>query len=310
MARRPMRPALAATLALSALCYAVSGPLADQAPPARIAYSTNRDGNYDIYIMNPDGGNPLSVTRTMMDNETHPTWSPDGRQLAFEVDGGKIAIVNLDGSGRREFARGCDPAWSPDGEQIAFCDTRRGNREVHIATLQGETRRLTNTIHDEANPCWSPDGGRLAFQRSRALGPDEVWIINADGSEPYYLVRGVEPAWSPDGQRVAFVSDEYGRLDLYTVRTDGHGLQRLSNDDWIERNPTWSPDGQSIAFSRQATGMEVRFSGAHQGIVSIPTDGGARRRLTLEWRAECIDPAWGPAPAPIPDARPGEASDG
>jgi len=295
------RAPTAVTLLLAAL--ALSPPCLAQhaAPQGKIAFSSNRDGTYDLYIANADGTAPRSLAPTMMDNETHPTWSPDGTQIAFEVEGSRIAIVSADGSGRREFCRGRYPAWSPDGTQIAFADARRGTYEIHIATLDGNTRRLTSTIADEANPAWSPDGKRLAFQRTRVVGPTEIWLIDADGTGAGFLTRGGDPAWSPDGKLIAFVADEYGRRDLYVIDPTGESLRRLTNDDWIERGPSWSPDGKWIAFSRQPGGRDIRFTGRDQEIVVMNAEGGGRERLTMEWRSQCVDPAWRPQ-ATTPDA--------
>jgi Tol biopolymer transport system component len=164
-----------------------------------------------------------------------PTWSPDGRRIAYEQSiwesqRSNLYVMNADGSGRRRLTRlrnARSPAWSPDGASIAF--THRpgpGNREIFVLTIKtGKLRRLTRTKVDESLPQWSPDGRRIVYQRWDDEG-SEVFVMDADGSGQRDFSRrpGLDggPAWSPGGGLIAFVSDGEDPV-IYVTAADGSG---------------------------------------------------------------------------------------
>src|SRR5438132_9766358 len=93
----------------------------------KIVYESNRDGNFELYLCNADGSNPVDLTNTKDIDELYPKPSPDGTKICFVADEGKgdakirnVYIMNSDGSGRTKIAEnGREPCWSPDGTQIA-----------------------------------------------------------------------------------------------------------------------------------------------------------------------------------------------
>jgi Tol biopolymer transport system component len=178
-----------------------------------IAFSSRREGTFDIFVMQSDGSGTRRLTSTK-EHDSHPTWSPDGERIAFERDG-DIHVMRADGSGEQRLsvptAAEAEPAWSPDGRTIAY------------------TRRIPGT------PVW------------------ELWLMNADGSEQRRLTkqnaRVFTPAWSPDGSRIVFSSNAEGEIyELFTIGLDGKGLKSVTPtaDDMFE--PSWSPDGSKIAY--------------------------------------------------------------
>jgi formylglycine-generating enzyme required for sulfatase activity len=265
-----------------------------------IAFTSERDGEGDIYVMNGDG----SDQRRLTDDPAYdawPTWSPDGSQIAFastRSGNPDIYVMNADGSDVRQLthhtASDIWPEWSPDGARIAFPSRRDGNLEIYVMDADGTNlQRLTNTPSHEDFPAWSPDGTRIVF--SRIEGNDGTYIMNADGSDERQLTAFValEPAWSPDGTRIAFGSDDEGFRGMYVIDADGSNLQKLSTTRAGENCPAWSPDGTRIAFASWRDGDGE--------IYIMDADGSNLQQLTDNRFADEF-PAWRPAGTVAPPA--------
>ena len=225
----------------------------------RIAFSSERDGNTDISVMNADGSGVTRLTDHYADDTT-PAWSPDGRRIAFssERDGNaEIYVMDADGSDAIRLtnhpADDRSPAWSPDGRRIAFSSERDANAEIYMMDADGtDPTRLTGHEADDGSPAWSPDGQRIAFESERD-GNYEIYVMDADGSGAKRLTNHPandrSPAWSPDGRRIAFISAGDQNHDIYVMGADGSDLTNLTHGEVSALLPAWSPDGQHIAFT-------------------------------------------------------------
>lgn len=230
-------------------------PVKETVIAERIAYSYIDDEDYDIYVMNADGSNPIRLTDNPA-NEMYPIWSPDNKRLAyiFEQEGlWEIYVVNADGSDQRRLAEGKDPAWSPDSQQLAFVSQRDGVGEIYLINIDGsELRRLT----DGFAPAWSPDGQKIAFETGDV--DSKIYVVNVDGSNPKHIIDTAGgPAWSPDGNQIAFTS--YYNVPppkIYVVNADGSNLNRLADG----AAPVWAPDGSRIAFLDISDLSDVRYT--------------------------------------------------
>lgn len=211
-----------------------------------IAFSSTRNGNWDIYVMDSDGRNVVQVTSSPM-QELHPSFSPDGNRLVYCAGGTRsgqweLWTVDLSSGEKRMIGYGLFPSWSPsrDVDRIAFQKARqRGTRWFSAWTLDlvdGEARRVTEVAVSSnaavVSPTWSPDGKRLAFgtiidpartSDGRPQGQQDVWTINADGTNRQRLTDGygvnLSPAWARDG-RVYFVSNRGGAESIWSVRAE------------------------------------------------------------------------------------------
>ena len=211
---------------------------------ADIAFSSKRSGRSAIYVMRADGTGTKELTAGA--DDIHPTWSPDGKRLAFERTK-KIYVVGADGNDVHIVSKGAandgDPAWSPDGKWIAFVRKQPGSveREIWIMRPGGSDSRRVTTLHGTSiNPAWSPDGSKLAFASDIAGSLYDLYVVDVDGKPVRRLTRSgpdtFEPAWSPDGTTIAFTQDGA----IWTVDLEAMS-SRLTDPANNDSSPVWNP---------------------------------------------------------------------
>ena len=177
---------------------AVDGDPAWSPDGARIAFHSYRDGQAQLYVMNAADGSNVRQLTSGVGYSWNPDWSPSGDRIAFTCFDGTntdICVINADGSNlvRLTSSPGLDmdADWSPGGE-LAFFTERYGGREIAVMNGDGTgVRRLAANLYGSA-PDWSADGSRIAFS-----GVSQVYVINADGTNPIPIIEGGSPAWRP-----------------------------------------------------------------------------------------------------------------
>jgi Tol biopolymer transport system component len=232
----------------------------------KIVFSTNRDGNYEIYTMNSDRTGPPSswdVKRLTNNqaNDTDPAFSPGGSgqsRLVFTSTRDAVNPVNqeiytIDSNGSGLVARhttndtqDSDPAFSPDGNKIAFRSRRDGNSEIYLLTLGTlGLQRLTNNPAPDLSPNFSPNGSKITFTSFRDGGNPEIYTMNANGTAQTRITNdpGIDfdPAFSPDGSWIVFSETNGGNAEIYTKKLDGTGAQRLTSTAEADVQPDWQP---------------------------------------------------------------------
>jgi len=233
-----------------------------------ILFQSSRDGNWEIFVMNPDGSSQTNLSH-FSGSDTSPCWSPDGTRVAFVSSSGPQEpdpmVMTADGSGRAALTDSpyhidSDPRWSPDGSRIAFASEWDLTPEIWTVKPDGtDPIRLTDfNIIGVFSPCWSPDGSRIAFSASEGSSENDarIAVMSADGTGALYITApghgDDDPSWSPDGQWIVFARNRTDDEDsaLMAVRPDGSELVRLTGSAFAwPVDPSWSPDGSAIVFS-------------------------------------------------------------
>ena len=298
---------------------------ADAAGSDRISFASNRTEKLDIYVMDINGENLRSLTNHSA-NERDPTWSPDGRFLAYTSDQDgtyKIYVMDtrtgehwrLTNRDEREWT----PAWSPDGKWIAFVS---GNHEfipgvkikitthIYKADINGAHLVQLTDRGTNVGPAWSPDSHRIAFvSYHRGNERKGIYVMDADGrrlkridDKEVQALDGIiqsQCAWSPDGKQIAFsmVVPRDDRMPLCVIDIDGKNFRQLTqgppilgNKDDVQfpeiRQPAWSPNGKWIAY------VSTNFGAAD--IYVIDAMGNGHGKLLVERGGRDLSPAWVP----------------
>ena len=264
---------------------------------AKIAFSSNRDGNWDIYTMNPDGSQQERLTRDGVKNLS-PVWSPDGEQILFVSDrGGDSDLYVMDADGKhvrrvfRKSALRLEPTWSPDGERIAF-HAEEPKWSIQMATIHGaNVKRAALAEWRGGNPSWSPDGNEIAFV-GNVGGSRRILILKlGSGGVRTFLPKEqswmYSPAWSPAGDKLAFSWYKWGIVDkqaIFIANRDGSGLEQIGKAVPRTSSLAWSPEGDKIVCAEDAKNNN------NQQIVVIDVETGGKKQLTRN--GSNITPAW------------------
>lgn len=182
----------------------------------RVAFTSWRDGNGDVYVVDQDGKNLRQLTH-----------APSGEQ---------------------------EPSWSPDGSRIVFRRGMGDSVSIVSMILEGLRERVMVTGNNRQFPSVSPDGHQLLFGLWKPSGPT-ILVMDIDGSRQHELGSGMQATWSPDGSRIVFAAPLSDRtLRVFIANADGTNRRQVSQADGLHEYPTWSPDGKRIAYFASTRG--------------------------------------------------------
>lgn len=242
-------------------------PLSQNRQPAvsadkRVAFVSNQNNAWQLVTRTLD--NPaVQILTPNLTTVQRPTWSGDGKKIAFETTGenGATNLVISDAEGKNQRpltdTDGYDgqASFNPAGDHLAFTARQGTQSDIYTIALDGgQLTRLTTDAAQEAQPTWSPDGARIAYVSNRS-GIGQIWVMQADGTNPVQLTNipagADQPKWSPDGSWLAFVAytgagEGNDRRELYllyapasAVKEDERGIIRLTQNDTEDTEPAW-----------------------------------------------------------------------
>lgn len=237
-------------------------------PLGEIVFASNRDGDFDIYLMNGEGGEIRQLTDDDA-SDTTPRWSPDGAQIAFlsqrdnRGDNLSLYVMDADGGHMRSLSNAeigiTDTSfdWSPDGTQITFAfdpnyvfDSYTTTMDIFAVDVEsGETTQITNNEYADADPKWSPDGAQIAFLS--------------------YIADDSSLAQFPD---------------LFVVDVASRDVRRLTEDSASDVYHTWSADGGTLMFTSYGfDGANVMLADMESGTIAPITDLALGNSFDAQW---------------------------
>jgi Tol biopolymer transport system component len=268
-----------------------------------------------IFVANPDGSARQALTAEGEDAQ-HPTWSPDGRKLAYwsivfvpessppdsrtdySAHLGDLTVVDADGQrpvviDTRRIPTSDSPlsfpplvAWAPDSERLGYASPIDVVSRIFLARADVPgSMAIGDPALPALHPAWSPDGMKIAFSGGKYDSDRGVYLMNADGSDIRRLstVPGTvdfSPVWSPDGASIAFTAGSLCAEQVWVIRADGSGERPILNDPaFSPSGQSWSPDGTMIAFSRHPVGGYCTSASYTGAVVVANADGSGMRVL-------------------------------
>lgn len=234
-------------------------------PPRVLAVASNKNGNWDIYLVPAETGEAKNLTDHRA-SDTEPVWSPDGTRIAFvsDRDGApEVWLMKPDGTDPQQVTtKSGGPSnlrWSPDAARIAFVSPKSGKDNVYVVALEsGKIVQFTDHPTPSRQPAWAPDGKKLSY--TTIAGRWYGHLVSADGTGDQRIPGpgAVDMAFSPDGTRIAFTDQrDASGWRLFVMDADGKNTKLLNKNGNTFGNiyPRWSPDGKTISYGEMVDGV-------------------------------------------------------
>lgn len=232
-----------------------------------IVFESDRTGQWNIFLMDAEGEQVVQLTDLPAPCR-RPSWHPDSRKVLFEssIDGVTALFeINTDRTGQRELMRldketgtGLFARYAPDGRQIAFTlQESETNFNLYLYDLaENRTAALFADEYRNVYPQWHPSGKEVLFFSRHETNneDDEIYRLKLKSGKLKRLTHWPRhnfcPAWSADGRRIAYVTSmEDIRPEIYIMKKNGKGQQRVTFNEDGDTLPHWHPDGKKLLIT-------------------------------------------------------------
>jgi TolB protein len=255
---------------------------------------------YRLYVSDADGENRDVIAESAQPLMS-PSWSPDGRRLAYVSfeDGDSAIWVQTLRTGVRErvsarMGVNSSPAFSPDGRMLALTLSRdEGNLDIYTLDLATQVlRRITKDSGIDTEAAWSPDGKWLYFTSDRGGGPEIFRESSEPGGRPerltYDYSYSARSRVSPDGKQVALVYGQNNTYRIGVLNLESKAFLQLTNGS-LDESPSFAPNGAQIIYATRENG--------HGVLASVSTDGRIHTEIASA-AGDVREPVWGPFARP------------
>lgn len=243
---------------------------------AKIAYETYVENNWEIFVMNADGSNPVNITKTAKEHEHYPQVSPDGTKIAYTVDTGEgrdtvrtLWVMDTDGKNRKKLMdHAREPFWAPDSQTIGFLPQEypkfnvidyytKGMSFYDLRTGKIEEHPNSANLFHLYNPSFAPNGKWIVSTVHAGMGYSHaILAIERNGTNIFNLgIPGCRPCVSPDGKQIAWGPGDHeiaaAPIDLESDHPKV-GPWRVQIKDAKQKiyHVDWSPDSAFLSISR------------------------------------------------------------
>lgn len=270
-------------LALAALSVSFNafaeGPLRDllKKESAKIVYETYVDNNWELFVMNADGSNPVNLTSTPNVHEHYPQVSPDGTKICYSVDTGEgrdtvrsLWVMDTDGKNRKKLVDNArEPFWAPNSQVIGFLPqefakfnvidySTKGMSFYDLKTGKIEPHPNTEKLHHLYNPSFAPNGKWIAATVHAGMGfSHAILLIERNGTNIINTgIPGCRPCISPSGKEIAWGPGDHEiatapvDLDSNEPKVGPRRLRVTTNKETKIYHVDWSPKGDFLSISR------------------------------------------------------------
>ncbi len=291
--QRPFLRTLSLITLLPVILFAVA--CRSGTPP--IVFTSDRDGNLEIYSVQADGrGEEENLSRSPRD-EFSPSLSPNGRYVAFLSGGSedrKLEVLKINGEDRTQVFGGAgtltQPKWGPDSERVVFAQAQESGNSVYVSESDGTESLLLSKVAADEVGGWSPEGKFVVFS-VRDGAEQGLYIRNPDGVNEFRRTQSTDygAVWSPDSRYIAFLSTRDGNPEIYVVDPEEGDEVRVTDSEAAEYDLSWSPNGKRLLFVTERDGNAEIY------VVEIK-DRGMADNLTRLTHNEVRDeqPTWSP----------------